>query len=44
MKILYLSVERVAKKWTRSYSDWDLVINQLNIIFSDILDEKRTSN
>ena len=44
MKMLYLAVERVAKKWTRAYADWDLVINQLNIIFSDILDEKRTSN
>ena len=38
MKMLYLAVERVARKWTRAYSDWDLVINQLNIIFSDILD------
>ena len=37
MKMLYLAVERVARKWTRAYSDWDLVINQLNIIFSDIL-------
>ena len=44
MKILYLAVERVVRKWTRAYSDWDLVINQLNIIFSDILYEKRTSN
>ena len=44
MKMLYLAVERVARKWTRAYSDWDLVINQLNIIFSDILDEKRTPN
>ena len=44
IKMLYLTVERVARKWTRAYSDWDLVINQLNIIFSDILYEKRTSN
>ena len=44
MKMLYLSVEHVANKWTRAYADCDLVINQLNIIFSDILDEKRTSN
>ena len=44
MKMLYLAVECVARKWTRAYSDWNLVINQLNIIFSDILDEKRTSN
>ncbi len=44
MKMLYLAVERVARKWTRAYADLDLVINQLNIIFSDILDEKRTLN
>ena len=44
MKMLYLAVERVARKWSRAYADWDLVINQLNIIFSDILYEKRTSN
>ena len=37
LKMLYLAVERVAKKWTRSYSDWDLVINQLKIVFSDTL-------
>ena len=36
MKMLYLAVERVARKWTRAYADLDLVINQLNIIFSDI--------
>ena len=36
MKMLYLAVERVARKWSRAYADWDLVINQLNIIFSDI--------
>ena len=39
MKILYLAVERVAKKWTRSYAEWDLVVNQLNILFSDILEK-----
>lgn len=37
LKMLYLAVERVAKKWIRSYSDWDLVINQLKIVFSDTL-------
>lgn len=40
LKMLYLAVERVAKKWTRNYPDWDLVINQLNIVFSDILNKK----
>ena len=44
MKMLYLAVERLARRYTRAYADWDLVINQLNIIFSDILYEKRTSN
>ena len=39
MRILYLAVERVAKKWTRSYAEWDLVVNQLNILFSDILEK-----
>lgn len=39
LKMLYLAVERVAKKWTRSYSDLDLVINQLKIVFSNILDK-----
>lgn len=37
LKMLYLAVERVAKKWTRNYPNWDLVINQLNIVFSDVL-------
>jgi putative transposase len=40
LKMLYLAVERVSKKWVRNYPDWDLVINQLNIVFSDILDKK----
>jgi putative transposase len=40
LKMLYLAVERVAKKWVRNYPDWDLVINQLNIVFSDILSKK----
>jgi transposase-like protein len=38
-KMLYLAVERVAKKWTRSYPEWDIVRNQLNIVFSDILEK-----
>lgn len=39
MKMLYLAVQRVAKKWVRNYPDWDLVRNQLNIVFTDILDK-----
>ena len=44
MKMLYLAVERLARRCTRAYADWELVINELTIIFIDILDEKRTSN
>jgi putative transposase len=37
MKMLYLATEKVSKKWTRVYDNWDLVINQLNILFQEIL-------
>lgn len=40
MKMLYLAVQRVSKKWTRNYPEWDLVINQLQIVFSEVLDKK----
>ena len=39
MKMLYLATERVSKKWTRAYANWDLVISQLNILFSEVLNE-----
>lgn len=35
LKMLYLSNERVNSKWIRSYANWDLVVNELKIIFSD---------
>lgn len=35
-KMLYLAVQKVATKWTRNYPDWDLVINQLKIFFSEV--------
>lgn len=37
MKMLYLATERVSKKWTRVYLNWDLVISQLNILFGEVL-------
>ena len=37
MKMLYLATEKVSRKWTRVYSNWDLVINQLNILFAEVL-------
>ena len=39
LKILYLATEKVSKKRTRKYPDWDLVINQLKILFSEILEK-----
>ena len=38
-KKLYLATQNVSKKWTRIYPDWDLVINQLNIMFEDVLNK-----
>lgn len=35
MKMLYLATEKVSKKWTRAYGDWDRVLSQLNIIFDN---------
>ena len=39
MKMLYLAVERISRKWTRVYLGWDLVINQLNILFDNVLNK-----
>lgn len=39
MKMLYLATEKVHSKWTRNYANWDLVINELNIIFDNILSQ-----
>ena len=39
LKILYLATEKAAKKWTRKYPNWDLVINQLKILFAEILEK-----
>ncbi|WP_346930675.1 IS256 family transposase [Clostridium sp.] len=36
LKMLYLAVERIERKWTRQYKDWDLAVNQLKIVFSEI--------
>ena len=34
-KILYLSLERVSKKWTMPIRDWGMAINQFAVIFGD---------
>jgi transposase-like protein len=35
MKMLYLATGNITKKWTRRYDNWDLVMNQLSIIYGD---------
>lgn len=39
MKMLYLATQRISRKLTRSYENWDMVVNQLNILFSEILNK-----
>ena len=39
MKMLYLATEKISTKWTRVYANWDFVISQLNILFSEILNK-----
>ena len=39
MKMLYLATEKIHSKWTRNYANWDLVINELNKIFDNILSQ-----
>lgn len=40
MKMLYMATERVSRRWTRVYAGWDLVANQLDILFDNILGKK----
>lgn len=37
LKMLYLATQNIAKRWTRTYPNWDKVISQLNIQFAEIL-------
>jgi len=39
LKMLYLATENITKKWQRIYKDWDLVVNQLGIMFADALNK-----
>lgn len=39
MKMLYLATEKISKKWSRAYKDWDLVISQLKILFDKVLNK-----
>ena len=35
MKVLWLSIDRASRKWTYPRKDWDLVVQQLAIVFGD---------
>lgn len=39
LKMLYLATENIAKRWTRTYANWDKVISQLNIQFAEVLNK-----
>ena len=36
-KMLYLATTKITSKWTMRYRGWDLVLNQLSILFDDVL-------
>lgn len=36
-KMLYLASQNIEKKWTQRYRDWDVVINQLTILYPERL-------
>ena len=37
MKCLYLSTKNIEKKWTTRYPNWDMIYNELNILYPDRL-------
>jgi transposase-like protein len=36
-KMLYLATTKITSKWTMRYRGWDLVLNQVSILFDDVL-------
>jgi transposase-like protein len=35
VKVLYLALQQVAKKWTRPIRDWKAALNQFVILFGE---------
>ena len=33
MKCLYLATQNITKKWTTRYPNWDMIYNELNILY-----------
>ena len=40
MKVLYLAIKGVSKKWTMPVHDWKLALNRFAIMFADRFPEK----
>lgn len=40
LKMLYLATEKISHKWNRVYSNWDVVVSQLNILFEAVLKQE----
>jgi transposase-like protein len=38
-KMLYLATKNIMTKWTQRYRNWDMVLNQLLIMFPDQLEQ-----
>lgn len=34
-KMLYLASQNIIKKWTQRYREWDIILNQLDILFGN---------
>lgn len=43
MKVLYLAIRNVSKKWTMPVREWQLALNRLSIMFADRFPEKMLS-
>lgn len=39
MKCLYLATKNIEKKWTTRYQNWDMIYNELNILYPDRLND-----
>ena len=37
LKLLYLALDRVAKRWTRPVQDWKAALNRFGILYEDRL-------
>ncbi|GHV40987.1 hypothetical protein FACS189490_07040 [Clostridia bacterium] len=43
-KSFMLATENISNKWSIIYKDWDLMVNQLNILFDEILNKSKNKS